>query len=116
MRGVDQTANHHLDVYDHTMAVLERLLEVESDLERFAGERAEEARELLDEPLADELTRGEALRFGALVHDLGKPVDQKGVRRPGDLHGPRPGRGRDHRRDAGPPAGEPGADPPPSGA
>jgi putative nucleotidyltransferase with HDIG domain len=74
LRGVDQTANHHLDVYDHTMAVLERLLEVEDDLERFAGARAQETRELLDEPLADELTRGEALRFGALVHDFGKPV------------------------------------------
>jgi poly(A) polymerase len=77
LRGVDQTANHHLDVYDHTMAVLERLLEVEADLGRFAGARAQETRELLDEPLADELTRGEALRFGALVHDLGKPVTRR---------------------------------------
>ncbi len=74
LRGVDQTANHHLDVYDHTMAVLERLLEVEADLGRFAGERADEARQLLEEPLADDLTRGDALRLGALVHDLGKPV------------------------------------------
>jgi poly(A) polymerase len=29
---------------------------------------------VLDEPLADELTRGEALRFGALLHDIGKPA------------------------------------------
>ena len=29
---------------------------------------------LLDEPLADELTRGGALRFGALLHDIGKPA------------------------------------------
>ena len=29
---------------------------------------------MLDEPLADELTRGEALRFGALLHDIGKPA------------------------------------------
>jgi poly(A) polymerase len=77
MRGVDQTANHHLDVYDHTMAVLDRVLEVEADLRRFAGERAEEARELLDEPLADGLTHGGALRFGALVHDLGKPATRR---------------------------------------
>jgi poly(A) polymerase len=73
LRGVEQTANHHLDVYDHTMTVLERTLEVESDLERFAGERAAEVRQLLDEPLADDITRGDALRFGAIVHDLGKP-------------------------------------------
>ena len=29
---------------------------------------------MLDEPLADELTRGEALRLGALLHDIGKPA------------------------------------------
>ncbi len=74
LRGVDQTANHHLDVFDHTMTVLERTLEVEGDLERFAGERAAEMRALLEEPLADEMTRGDALRFGAIVHDLGKPA------------------------------------------
>jgi poly(A) polymerase len=74
LRGVEQGPNHHLDVHGHTLAVLERTLEVESDLERFAGERAAETRELLDEPLADEMTRGTALRFGALLHDVGKPA------------------------------------------
>jgi poly(A) polymerase len=74
LRGVEQGPNHHLDVHGHTLAVLERTLEVESDLERFAGERAAEAGELLAEPLADEMSRGTALRFGALLHDIGKPV------------------------------------------
>jgi poly(A) polymerase len=74
LRGVEQGPNHHLDVYDHTRAVLERTLEVESDLDRFAGERATEVRELLDEPLGDEMSRGTALRFGALLHDIGKPA------------------------------------------
>ncbi len=74
LRGVEQGPNHHLDVHGHTMAVLEQTLEVESDLERFAGERAAEARALLDEPLADEMSRGTALRFGALLHDIGKPA------------------------------------------
>jgi putative nucleotidyltransferase with HDIG domain len=74
LRGVEQGPNHHLDVHGHTLAVLERTLEVESDLGRFAGERAEEARALLAEPLADELTRGTALRLGAVVHDIGKPA------------------------------------------
>jgi poly(A) polymerase len=72
--GVEQGPNHHLDVYGHTLAVLERTLEVESDLARFAGERAAETRTLLDEPLADEMSRGTALRFGALLHDIGKPA------------------------------------------
>jgi poly(A) polymerase len=74
LRGVEQGPNHHLDVYDHTIAVLEHTLEVEGDLERFAGERAAEVRALLDEPLADEISRRTALRFGALFHDIAKPA------------------------------------------
>lgn len=73
LRGVSQNPNHHLDVHGHTLAVLGRLLEVESDLERYAGDVAAGAENLLAEPLADDLTRGEALRFGALLHDVGKP-------------------------------------------
>ncbi|HEU5105784.1 MAG TPA: HD domain-containing protein [Solirubrobacterales bacterium] len=74
LRGVEQGPNHHLDVYDHTIAVLEHTLEVEADLERFAGERATEVEALLDEPLADEISRRTALRFGALFHDIAKPA------------------------------------------
>jgi putative nucleotidyltransferase with HDIG domain len=74
LRGVEQGPNHHLDVFDHTIAVLEHTLEVEGDLERFAGERAAEVAALLDEPLADEMTRRTGLRFGALFHDIAKPA------------------------------------------
>jgi len=74
LRGVEQGPNHHLDVYDHTVAVLEHTLEVEGDLERFAGDRAAEVAALLDEPLADEMNRRTALRFGALFHDIAKPA------------------------------------------
>lgn len=74
LRGVEQGPNHHLDVYDHTIAVLEHTLEVERDLDRFAGERAAEVAALLDESLADEMSRRTALRFGALFHDIAKPA------------------------------------------
>jgi putative nucleotidyltransferase with HDIG domain len=74
LRGVEQGPNHHLDVYDHTIAVLEHTLEVEAELERFAGERAAEVAALLDEPLADEMSRRTGLRFGALFHDIAKPA------------------------------------------
>ena len=54
--------------------MLEHTLEVEADLDRFAGERAAEVAALLAEPLADEMSRATALRFGALLHDIGKPA------------------------------------------
>ena len=74
LRGVVQNPNHHLDVLGHTLKVLEEWLAIESDLPSLRRRpRRGDRRRFLAEPLADELSRGEALRFGALFHDLGKP-------------------------------------------
>ncbi|HEX2128007.1 MAG TPA: HDIG domain-containing protein, partial [Solirubrobacterales bacterium] len=73
LKGVTQNPNHHLDAHGHTIEVLRQLLEVEADLDRFAGEAAADVAGLMAEPLADEFTRGVALRFGAVLHDVGKP-------------------------------------------
>jgi putative nucleotidyltransferase with HDIG domain len=70
LKDIEQSRFHHLDVFDHTLEVLRQLdaLELEPEVEA-----------VLAEPLADDLTRGEALRFGALFHDIGKAATQ-GVR------------------------------------
>jgi poly(A) polymerase len=73
LHGVEQSHFHHLDVFDHTIEVLTQAIAMESDLERWFGELAPALAEVLDAPLADELTRLEAIRFGALLHDIGKP-------------------------------------------
>ena len=74
LHGVVQGPNHHLDVYGHTLEVLDGVLLIESDLERFTGARSPEVREMLNEPLADGVTRSTGLRMAALLHDCAKPL------------------------------------------
>jgi poly(A) polymerase len=73
LHGVEQSRYHHLDVHHHTRAVLAETIELQRTPERWVGEHAAAVTALLDEPLAHELTRGQALRFGALFHDVAKP-------------------------------------------
>ncbi len=74
LRGVAQNPNHHLDVHGHTLEVLRQVLVVERDVEEYAGQSAGAVRALFAQPLGDGFTRGDALRMGALVHDMGKPA------------------------------------------
>jgi len=80
LRGVEQNRYHHLDVYGHTIEVLAHTISLRSEQPssalrtRVPERHREEVRALLDEPLADEMTRGEALRWGALLHDAAKPL------------------------------------------
>jgi poly(A) polymerase len=74
LRGVAQNPYHHRDVHGHTLEVLEAAIELERDpAATFGDDLAPAVRALLDEPLADGLTRGGGLRFGALLHDAAKP-------------------------------------------
>jgi poly(A) polymerase len=80
LQGIEQSRFHHLDVYGHTLEVLDRTIELQADPGAvFDEEHAADLEALLDEPLANELTRGEALRWGALLHDAAKPLT-RGVR------------------------------------
>jgi poly(A) polymerase len=114
LRGVEQSRFHHLDVYVHTLEVLQGAVELTSgaeaslparaaadsdtytvahvdadsatsaashpdtvsrpgELSAAIAEHGERVAALLAQPLADEMTRGEALRWGALLHDAAKP-------------------------------------------
>lgn len=78
LRGVEQNRFHHRDVYGHTLEVLEAVIDLEREPAAALGdEHAPAVRALLAEPLADELTRGDAMRFGALLHDVAKPPTRR---------------------------------------
>ncbi len=74
LRGLEQSDYHHLDVYEHTLATLQSTIDLVSEPAATFGALAPMLGSLFAEPLANELTRGQALRFGALMHDIAKPV------------------------------------------
>jgi poly(A) polymerase len=73
--GVDQSRFHHLDVLGHTRLVLAETIKIVDDPEFLCESRDEASalQPLLEAPFANGLTRGQALRFGALLHDIAKP-------------------------------------------
>ena len=74
LRGVEQSQFHHLDVHRHTIDVLRNQIELERRLGEVFGDDGAAVGEILERPLADEMTRREGLRLAALLHDVAKPA------------------------------------------
>jgi poly(A) polymerase len=72
--GVTQSEYHHLDVAGHTRAVLAETIALIDDPTRLGIDDplAAAVTAALAQPLANELTRGQVLRLGALLHDIAK--------------------------------------------
>lgn len=74
MHGVEQSRYHHLDVYGHTIEVLQRQVEIEADPAAvFGADLGPRIDSELRRPLAEELDRWGGLRLVALLHDIAKP-------------------------------------------
>jgi poly(A) polymerase len=79
LHGVAQSHYHHRDVYGHTLEVLEQVIALQERPTMLGDgdQHLEAPTALLAEPLADGLTRGGALRWGALLHDAAKPLTRE---------------------------------------
>jgi poly(A) polymerase len=72
-RGMAQSRNHHLDVFDHNIAAAVAVAEFLRTLDDWAVPHADNFRAWLDTPVAGERTRRWVLPFAALLHDAAKP-------------------------------------------
>ena len=72
--GMAQSANHHLDVFDHDTAASVAVVDFLNSLDEWAAPEAVAFRAWLDTPLAGERTRRWIVPLAALLHDAAKAV------------------------------------------
>ncbi len=73
--GLRQSANHHLDVFDHNLAAAQTVAgEFLPTLDAWAGAWAGDLREWLAAPVARGRARQWLVPFAAMLHDIAKPA------------------------------------------
>ena len=73
MHGCEQSPFHHLDVFEHTLQVLDASADIAAHPEHYLPRHAESLRAALDQAVGDELDARTALRLAVLFHDIEKP-------------------------------------------
>ena len=73
MHGCEQSPFHHLDVFEHTLQVLDASADIAAHPEHYLPRHAEALRAALDQTVGDELDARTALRLAVLFHDIEKP-------------------------------------------
>ena len=73
LRGVEQSGYHHLDVYEHTLQVLDAVADVGAHPAHYLPEHAALIDERLGRVVGDDLPSWLVLRLAALFHDVAKP-------------------------------------------
>ena len=73
-RGVEQSGYHHLDVFEHTLQVLDTVADIADNPEHYLGKHAAAVAEELARPVGDGLDEAGVLRLAALFHDVAKPA------------------------------------------
>ncbi len=73
-RGMAQSRNHHLDVFDHDTAASVAVADFLDTLDGWTTPYADAFRAWLNHPLAGERTRRWIVPLAALLHDTGKPA------------------------------------------
>ncbi len=74
MRGVEQSPFHHLDVFDHTLKVLDAAADVSAHPEYYLRDASEPVAAALAAEVGNGFTGHTGLRLAVLFHDIEKPA------------------------------------------
>lgn len=81
MRGIGQGPYHHLDVWQHTLESVKQLEEIYLEFKN------KDIQAYLNEEISSERRRYALLKFGAFLHDIGKPAALRHIKGKTIFHG-----------------------------